>query len=186
MYHELTNLLPSDRSRALRREYFARLGVVALSMLAILVVIHAVLLLPTYLSIRDDAQYERARLAELETALASSEEQQVGSRLARLANDTAYLTAQAEAPSGSDAIRAVLLVPRAGISITNVSYTASPTAGENRLVLMGVAETRDTLRRYYSALSSQPFVSKADLPISTYAKETDLVFTITLTGTLTP
>jgi hypothetical protein len=31
-----------------------------------------------------------------------------------------------------------------------------------------------------------PYVAKADLPISSFAKETDIPFSITLTGSLTP
>ncbi len=54
------------------------------------------------------------------------------------------------------------------------------------MTVSGMAATRDALRQYATALGGLPYVSKADLPISAYAKDSDITFTITLTGTLTP
>jgi len=49
-----------------------------------------------------------------------------------------------------------------------------------------VADNRETLRQYLGVLDALPQVAKAELPISAYAKEKDIGFTITLTGTLEP
>jgi Tfp pilus assembly protein PilN len=52
--------------------------------------------------------------------------------------------------------------------------------------ISGIADTREDLRSYESALSALPFVTNADLPISDYAKASAIPFTITLTGSLAP
>lgn len=184
MYHELTNLLPGDRSRALRREYFLRLGVVGLWVVGFLIVANGVLMAPTYMKLSEEVSVERERLALLANTLGASEEQEVGARLSRLAGDTEYLKQLANNPSGSEALRVILSAPHSGVAINRVAYSSG--TPQNTLILSGVADTRDALRRYYSLLAALPYVAKADLPIGTYAKETELDFTITLTGTLTP
>lgn len=186
MYRELTNLLPSDRSRALRHEYFLRLATVTLLTLSFVVVAAGVMLVPSYLSFTQEARVKQTELAQLAGTLEAAEEKEVGARLAQLEADVTHLNRLSSQPTASGALRAVLTVSREGISLDSFAYTPNTTAGENSLVLSGTATTRDALRRYNLALSALPFVSKSDLPISAYAKETELPFTITLTGTLRP
>jgi hypothetical protein len=52
------------------------------------------------------------------------------------------------------------------------------------LSVSGIAVTRGALRAYQLALQSAPFAVAANLPVSAYAKDTDIAFTITVT--LTP
>lgn len=186
MQHELTNLLPYSKIRAFRREYFLRLATVSLFLLAGLIVMHGVLLTPSYIYFNEQIGAKRAQLAQLSASLASGEEQEVGTRLARVEADTEYLKRLDGLPSGTKSMRAVLAVPHVGISLTRFAFTASDKVGESKLSISGVAASRDALQRYNLALGTLPFVSSTDLPISTFAKETDLPFLITLTGTMTP
>jgi len=186
MYRELTNLVPTERSRAFRQEYFRRLATVALVMLTVLIGIHAVLLAPSYIYFKEQVAAKRTQLALLEGSLTSAEEQEVGARLKSLEDDRNHLNRLASYPAFSTLMRALLEVPRSGIVLTNFSFAPGQGDAEARVMLSGVAETRTALREYNLALSSLPFVSKVDLPISTYAKETELPFTITITGSLTP
>ena len=185
MYRELTNLIPTERSRAFRQEYFRRLTAVALVVAAILIGVHGVLLAPSYIYFKEQLQAKRTQLALLEGSLTSVEEQEVSTRLANLESDMNHLNRLEQQPSMGALMRAILEVPRAGITLSSFSFT--PGEGEeSTLVMTGSAATRTALREYNLNLSGLPFVSKVDLPISTYAKETDLPFTITLSGTLTP
>lgn len=186
MYRELTNLLPTQRSRAFRQEYFRRLTTVSLLMAAVLIGIHAIFLLPSYIYFKEQVQAKRAQLALLEGSLTSEEEQEVGARLQSLEDDAKHLNRLESYPTFGPLMTALLAVPRAGISITNVAYTPAEAEGESRLMLTGLATTRSALREYNQALGTLPIVSKVDLPISTYAKETNLPFSITLTGSLNP
>ncbi|HRH24320.1 MAG TPA: hypothetical protein PK109_01895 [Candidatus Paceibacterota bacterium] len=182
MSAELTNLLPSERIRAFRQAYFYRLGTALLLAVAVVVVIHAALLAPSYLYLNDTVALERAHLNELAEKLASSGEGEMNARLARLEQDASRILTLSGAPSASAAIRTVLAVPRGGITLTGITFhTPSP---DGRLTLTGMAATREDLRRYALALSELPFAKSADLPLSAYAKERDIPFTITLTGPL--
>jgi hypothetical protein len=180
MASELTNFLPPERIRALRNDYRFRLLALVLGMLGFLVVVHGILLIPSYMYLSEKADAESLRLSELSAADAGNVP---GSAIsAKSVNaDATRLLAVASSTPASDIVRALLLVPRPGIELQGISYDAG-----SRVIITGMATTRDALRAYDVALSALPYVSNADLPLSAYAKDSDISFSITLTGTLTP
>jgi len=185
MSRELTNLLPLEKKRAFRREYFVRLSVVGALLLSAVLLFGAVMLIPSYLSFSQEHALQEKRVTQLEATLQNAQERAIGERLTRLSEDTEHLNRLGQVPSGSSAVRAVLRVARPGIALTGITF--SPGAEEEHtMTLSGTAQTREALRAYNLALSELPFVSSSELPISTYAKETDLDFMITLTGTFIP
>lgn len=187
MSHNLINLLPVDRLRAFRRTYFVRLAVVSVSLAAVAILIHTVLLVPTYLLIgaeQGTREREAARLAE---AVASSEGRSAAQKLASLDADASYLLGLSGSPKASAEVRAVLAAPHAGISLDGLAY-APPTgdAGNGKMTVRGVAATREALRAYAEALRAVGGIAAVDLPIGAYAKESAIDFTITLTGSFNP
>jgi hypothetical protein len=183
---ELTNLLPRRRVRALKRGYFFRLLTVAAVMLTAIIVINITLLVPSYLFLQSDINTSRVNLQTLDMALAASQGSEIGARIARVEVDAEYLTRLEKQPTASAAIRSVLGRARPGITLTGINFTAPTKGDDGKMLVSGTAATRDALRRYNLELSSLPFVKSADLPISAYAKDSDIPFTITLTGTLLP
>lgn len=181
MHNERINLLPEDRQRALRRDYFLRLGVVIIALLIALVLAAAILLVPTYVFLAESARAKESRLASIDSVLSSYGGAALSAQLAALSDDASTLEALADAPSVSAVIRNTLAIPRPGITISGFVY--SPGAGQNSdtIAISGTAATRDALRNYQLALQSAPFARSADLPISAYAEDTDIAFTITVT-----
>ncbi len=184
MSAELTNLLPEERIRAFRRGYFFKLGTVAAVAGAIVVLAHAALLAPAYLYLKDEVALEQAHLDEIAANLAASGEGEMRTRQKQLEADAARLVALASSPQATNVIRAVLQVPRTGIEISGFTFHAPQPDG--RFAITGTAATRESLRQYALALSKLSFAKSADLPLSAYAKESDIPFTITLTGPLMP
>lgn len=184
MKHELTNLLPEGRTRSLRQLYFLRLATVAVLVLSGVAIVHGVLLLPSYLFVRAQVDERQMRLDTLSASLSGAEEQEVSARVAAIATDSAYLAKRAAAPKASSAIAALLAVPHDGIRLRGFSF--APAEGRARMLVSGVASSRESLRGYEQALAGEPYIEQVDLPISAYAKERDIDFTITLTGTFTP
>ncbi len=184
MTNNQTNLLPESKTRALRAVYFMRLAVVSVLLLAGVAIVHGVLLLPSYLYVQQEVDVKKAELAQLATTLAGTEEQAVSARVTALQSDATHLLALAETPKASAAVRAIIGLPREGVRLTGFSFAPDPAGA--RMTVTGVATTRESLRRFEQTLSDQPYVASADLPISAYAKERDIAFTITLAGTLTP
>ena len=184
MSSELTNLLPNERIRAFRRDYFFRLFTVVVLVVAVAIGVHGALLAPSYLYLHQTVSLDRLRLSELSDTLAASEEAEMQARLTRLKSDSERLLALSSSPSATKVIRALLEVPHAGIIVTAISFKSPSPDG--RLTITGMAKTRESLRQYHLALSSLTFAKSAELPLSAYAKESDIPFTITLTGPLTP
>jgi len=181
MNNELTNLLPIERQRGLLHEYFLRLGVVIAVLITILTGVAALLLIPTYVFLLQSASAKMAHLASIESVLSSADEKVLSARLAVLSNDAAILIALGEARSPSALIRTLLSVPRPGVTLSSFVYTPALGEAPGTLTLFGVATTRDALRAYQLAVQGAPFTATADLPVSAYAKDTDITFSIAVT-----
>lgn len=181
MDNALTNLLPPERQRALSRDYFLRLGVVATIFATILVVIAGLLFLPTYVFLTQSAATKQAHLAKVESILSSSNEVELSTRLAALSRDVSALTALGSAPSASKVLRSALAVSRLGVTLSGFVYTPMKEKAPGILEISGIAATRDALRSYQLALQNTPFTSSATVPVSAYARDTDIPFTMTVT-----
>jgi len=186
MSSELTNLLPPERVRSLRQLYFFRLATVGMLVLAGVAVIHAVLLLPSYLYLREQVREREAILTSLTATLAGAEEREVSARVTQLTEDATYLARLTETPAASTAIAAVLRAPRPGIVIRGFTFTAGKDSAEATMNVSGIASSRETLREFEQTLAEEPYVTSTDLPISAYAKESNIDFTIRLTGPFLP
>jgi len=176
MHNELTNLLPQERFRALRRDYFLRLSIVVALFLIALTLISSLLLLPTYIFLAASARTKETRLANIESAFSSTDEAALSARLTALSNSATVLVSLANTPSVSAITRSALAVPHPGVALSGLAYKSPKT-----LSISGSSATRDALRGYQLAIQSAPFAKTANLPVSAYAKDIDIAFTITVT-----
>ncbi len=181
MRNSYTDLLPTERKRALRREYFLRLAVVGMFAATALVLIYGVLLVPTYLFLSSTAKTKSARLAELQRSLASSDESQLSARLEALSKDAGTLLALGSEPSVTGQFSALLAIARPGITLSQISYAPPSSSSAGQIIVSGIAATRDSLRQYQIAIQAAPFASSVDLPVSVYAKDSAIPFSITIT-----
>lgn len=180
MSDELTNLLPFERSHAVSRDYHFRLGVVALVFAIALIFTAALLLVPTYVFLTGSAKIKGTQLAHIKATLSASDETALSARLSALSNDAKALIALSNKPAVSKLVSSALGIPRPGIALSSLTYT--PAAGKNpsMLALSGTAATRDALRNYQLALQDAPIASAANVPVSAYAKDTNISFTVTI------
>lgn len=181
MDNSLINLLPPERQRALAKEYFVRLGVVAALLLTVLTVAAGILLLPTYVFLSQSAAAKRVQLMSVESVLLSADEEAMSERLAALAKEAARLVVLEKTPSASAIVRAVLDIPRPGVILSEFRYVRAEGKAPGTLAVSGTASTREALRFYQLALQKAPFASAANLPVSAYAKDSNISFTVTLT-----
>ena len=180
MQNELTNLLPPERQRARARAYVMRACVVGIVLVSALMFTATVLLAPAYVLLTKSASAKEARLASMESALSSGDERELSARLTALTKDAAALTALRDIPSASGMARSVLAIARPGVTLSGFAYAPATDKKERTFSVSGIAATRDALRNYQLALQSAPFARSATLPISAYAKDTDIAFTITI------
>lgn len=184
MDDHLTNLLPPDRQRLIRRGYLMRLVTVAVALAGSLIIIAGIFLLPSYVYLLRTESVKADVFSKLQANLSTAEERQLSARLRALNTNAKVLTALAKAPSVSGTLSSLLAIPRPGITLSAVSYT--PATGDKKpspatVVMSGVAATRDSLRSYQTALQAVPFVQTAALPVSAYAQSALIGFSVTLT-----
>jgi Tfp pilus assembly protein PilN len=180
MANELTNLLPEARKELIIREYRFRLGVVAALLLSLLVCVAAILLAPTYIFLVANANAKETRLTDIKASLSSGEEATLSKRLSVLSSNASSLISLSKTSSVSALVRSVLAVPRPGITLSGFTHTAATGKTNGTLTLSGIAATRDVLRNYQLALQGEPSISTAELPVSVYAKDSNIAFTITI------
>lgn len=181
MENNLTNLLPMKRQKRLAREYLFRLGVVTIYVCVVLIAAAAAFLIPTFVMLTYNGNAKEVQLASVNSVLAASDEASLANRLSALSKDAAALVILSKRRTASDVLRETLAVPRPGVSLMSFVYSPVKSYIPNTLALTGTTTTRDDLRNYQLAFQAQPFVSAADLPVSVYAKDTDINFTLTLT-----
>lgn len=153
-------------------------------MVAILLVFQGILLLPTYLYIRESTDALQKEIALFVATNGREEAQSVGERIAILEERAKNIESILSAPSVSALLRAVLAVPKGGIEISRFSISGGEET--RRMTISGLAANRESLRDFHAALQTLSFVDHADLPLGAYALDSDIPFTITLTGPLTP
>ncbi|MBU6323482.1 MAG: hypothetical protein KGI41_02055 [Patescibacteria group bacterium] len=186
MFSELMNLVPRDAKDAFRRDYFTRLGTLAGFVLALAVVIHGVLLSPAYIFLETQIAGRQTELARISASLNTAEEKQVDARLSMLEQDTAYLAQLGSSPKASVALAGILGISRPGIRLTGFTYGKPDASGNGQMTVTGISDTRETLRAFVLALQAAPFIATADLPVSAYAQDKNIQFSIAITGTLQP
>lgn len=174
-----TNLLPEDRQHTLIRGYFMRFGTVSIISLILLIFVAAISLLPTYAFLGRNIHTKEAHLASIESS--SADRKVFSAQLSALSNDAAALETLTKTPSASASIRAVLAIPRPGITFSGFEYSYLENKNSTILAISGVAATRDSLRNYQLALQNTSTVASADMPISVYASNANIPFTITMT-----
>lgn len=182
MREELTNLLPADRKKATSRLYSIRLAAVTLLLISFLIVSAVVLRIPTYVYQYQQIQTEQQESVQLASRLSDNQGKGVTARFKALNENISYLSRLASTSSATTVIASVLNVPHQGVTLSGLSYTPAIKGTDEKITLTGKATTRESLQQYVSTLSSLSSGKGAELPISTYAKESDIPFTITLTG----
>ncbi|MBU2103427.1 hypothetical protein KKD95_00195, partial [Patescibacteria group bacterium] len=122
MQTELTNLLPPERVRSLRQLYFFRLATVGMLVLSGVAIIHAVLLLPSFLYAKQQVKEKETILSSLTATLGGAEEREVSARVSKLTQDATYLARLKERAAASTAVAAVLDVPHQGVRMTGFTF----------------------------------------------------------------
>jgi Tfp pilus assembly protein PilN len=174
------NLLPLSRQKALEQEYWVHFVTVVLVALTWLVVTAGVLLIPSYVLLGTSTTVKQSDLQNIEHLLSSSDETELLGRLKKITDEAKSLRALKNVPSATHAVMTVLSVPHTGIALTGFVYVPGVGKTPRSVVVSGVASSRATLQAYQTALQSTQGISSAELPVSAYAKERAIPFTISV------
>lgn len=171
----MINILPESGRGIVKREYRIRLVAVFLFLLALLSLVTAVMLLPSYLFATvesEQASLEEARLLAAKVPGAKTDAEVITAVNQQIAGLEAFMMA----PRPSEALLEVLQSAGSGIELVRVSYEG----GAGSISLSGKATSRDMLLQFSKALQKLPIVASVDLPVSDLAKNTNVSFSMTL------
>ncbi len=172
------NLLSQQAKQRLAREYIARVLTVGFLVGSTAVLIGAVSLLPSFLSNRFDLSAEQAEMARLAAAITIEEgDQKPFETLERGRNLMKLLQSHGSEEQYSMLLEEALHTRPAAVSLSSITFDRTARA----LQIQGVAATRDALVEFTRRLEADPRFAQVELPISDYARATDLRFRLTLT-----
>lgn len=177
----MTNLIPPQGHRALRREYIARVFSVYAFLLGGVLIALTALVVPTYVLV--DMQlasvtFQNTAALDVDTSYKEAEAaiKHANDILAQFAGDTKQVLP-------SRVLREMQSVAHTGITFEKFQVQFAPKgAKEGDLILVqGSADSRASLAAFKDALNASPLFENAVVPISDLARDADLPFAITLT-----
>ena len=171
------NLLPKTEKEAIRREYRIRLATVILWMLFATVLIDATLLIPSHFL---SSQKEKAALGQFETLSANVRKENAAAVGSILSDAQARLSFLSHTPPKvffHEALVQVASVRGSKISVEGISFTEGDD-GKWKFVIQGRAADRTALLSYAKGLERTGIFKKVEVPISDFAKDVDIAFSL--------
>lgn len=172
------SLLPEEYKKKMHMEYKIRLTIVGLVGLLVLVVISGVFIFPTYLRVSTENNLSLMQKQAIERQITEQTGQNAGEDIKSVKQNMNI--ASLDQRSVILAIDAVLKAQSKDIKLTNFSYTYNSKA--STLAINGISANRQSLQLFQKNLSSDSIFSSAELPLSNYAKDSDIPFSINLVG----
>ncbi|MEK7170654.1 MAG: hypothetical protein AAB767_05185 [Patescibacteria group bacterium] len=177
----MSNLLPQTEKETIRREYRIRLAIVALWLLFAAVSIASALLIPSYFL---SSQKEKAASERFETLSANVRKENAAAIDSILSGAQSRLSLLSRIPPKvffHEALTQVVSVKGSKISVEEISFTEGED-GTWKFIIRGRAGNRSALLSYAKALERAGIFKKADVPISDFAKDTDIAFSLLATS----
>lgn len=179
----MINLLPDNNKKAIHAEYKLRLHIVWLTFIVIVLGGSIILLVPSYF-----LSLYKSKAAEFRVITKPSEAQ-AADRVAleaKMRDTKLTIRALGGAKATTKPSSSITLITKnkpTTISITEIIYSVTE---ENKSVttVRGLAKTRQALLDFTTALRKETGVEKVDLPVSNFAKDTNIPFSFEVTAKL--
>ena len=183
----MMNLLPLIEKKKVRMEYRLRFAVVFFSALALLVFANAILLVPSYIR-----AFSKHSLVEQQFAAAAGSpeiqkardlaEKDTTTKIREINKKLNLFVSEKKEESlpliPSEVFRKIIGLRPSAIKIFGITYDV--TLERERFVVVGRSVDRESLAAFMEALKKDKVFTSVELPISSYAKSTNIDFSITL------
>lgn len=175
----MLNILPKQQKDALKKEYVLRRYVVWAGLVLSALIISLVLLVPSYLLSRVRLTDARVKLEQTKAALDSkSFPIDVATELSAATRNAQDLRPFVKQTSPHDLIKIFETKPNT-IKLTEIHFGNRPPA-QATIFLKGIAANRESLTNFGRLMEARTEFSKVDLPVSNFAREKDIVFSMTI------
>lgn len=171
----MINLLPYTEKKAIERIRFVRLINTMLFGTIILLLVSAVLFLPTFITIANRYELASGQIASLVQDEKIVSDVDVSSLESKV-KDVEQKLSRSAATNPVDYAREIRLRAPSDVAITRISSN-----GALLLEVYGTAPSRESLQAFISSLESDSMISLVDNPLSNLVKTKDGAFKITVT-----
>lgn len=175
------NLLPKTEKEAIRRQYRLRLAVIILWLSFGTFLIASVLLIPSYLLSSQKEKSARARFEALSKAVEQESAAELDKVLLDAKTRLALLSDKPPKVYLHELLVQVVSQKGNNISLSGFSF-ADSTEGKRGIDISGVAKDRTALLSFVKSLERTGLFEKVEVPISNFAKNTDIGFTVRTVG----
>jgi hypothetical protein len=171
----MINLLPDKEKKKVRLEYLFR----TLSVIAFFVMLAGIVFLafmtPSYFLTKYRIDDLANRLGEAKRLAGSNaDKDKLNSKLAEIKEKISYLK-PSDDPDIAQIFSSIIRDKNSNIKIKNLSFQAGD-IGE--IKIGGVSSDRDSLKQFGGALKNDALIKNIDLPISDFAKGSNIDFSI--------
>jgi len=173
--------LPKPYKSEVLKEHRMRVALVFLGLLIAVMILGAVLTLPTFLATFSQRSSMTRELARVQNELSVEKGVEIGAEVKAIKARLSVLSAKASRKPVIIVLEELLAQPRPGLSITGISMRREGDKGI--IAVQGTADTREHLVAFSKGLQGEPAFSKVDLPVSSLAKGKDISFTIRIEST---
>ncbi len=177
----MTNVLPEQQKKILKKEYQVRLMSAYFFLISVLAILASVLLFPTYMLSSSKEKFLENELNIFDKQnpeLALDDLQKV---ISEINTNLAILDSgnSVDTEVSRSVIDKFLNVPKEQIKVSRIFYTKI-NQDEQNLEISGVASSRTTLNFFKNSLEKSNLYEDVNLPVSNFVKPKDIEFNIKL------
>lgn len=175
----MLELLPDVQKKSLKKEYFLRLVVVSLLFLFVAGILFLVFLSPSYFLSVEKGKIVNQEFENIKKSNMDADDEDLQLDIKSSKEMLALLAPSANEFSIKDLIAKIINKKSSGVIIEGLSADYSKN-GQYQIVIRGTSKNRELLKSFAENLRGEKEFSDVDLPISNFAKISDIDFNITL------
>ena len=172
----MNNLIPDKEKKLIENEYKKRLAIVCLSLAIFLVLAIIAMLVPSYAS--SVVKIKEASINDFSGASENTARSEYEKQAQNIGILSEVLAPGANVSNPTDLFSAVVKDKPDGVIVTSFSYSSS--TDPKTLTVGGVASDRNTLLSFVNSLKTSPTAGNVDIPVSNFAKDSNINFSITI------
>jgi hypothetical protein len=180
----MINLIPKEDKKKMTMAFYWRLFALFLVMFSFAIFLGSIALLPAYFSSTTKDSITELKLDMQKNDIVPTLGQESLSTIEDM-NSKLSLVENAEKnkfPISKNVISDILASKTSDIKINQILYTDASTTQSREITILGTAPSRESLLSFEQALENNPAFKNVNLPISSFIKDSDLQFNLTLSS----
>jgi len=173
------NVLPDNFKEEIRKQYRGKRTIVWLSAVIALQISTLIFLMPSYVYLT----FQEKNLVAQNDSSGQTQQTQSTAKISQIFKTTnaqlSALSLSVSSSSTSDLIAHLISLKGSSITFQEITYTMD-TATSSTIALSGVAATRESLLSLAKTLEADDSFENVDLPVSNFAKDKNIDFSMTM------